>query len=639
MKNNRLPKFACSSIFLMLVSTANVYAGFTPVPATDWNEGAVRKVLQTFAYGGLARESQIAAWGKMPPQLAIQEMLTFDAVNAKLSPPQDGITNHAGSLDSLRMFWQSTASDNYMYIPSLLPQALDLRPSINLLLTNPTTGAVTLNFNGLPSTWLNAINKRGINTFRHKIGLWLTNYPLAISLGSESVNPVMLRTFYDDIVSVLEKGGNYDEIAASAASSAIVAVHYVHRNNTYGNTTKKFSGNDDFAREFHQLYFGIYGERNNALGAVDEAYRTYHENITIPNTARLLTGMQVELEKNAFGSTAQYNRERINFSDYTYTTHPTNPSVTINNFTNHYRLAEGLQILGTTVLAGNTAKEGIATLAKIAITDVESLQNLPVYIIQSLADDNLDDATKTVIRDEWVGTPNKNLLTFIRNYAISTAFHSPSRFKYQTSADRNVTAYLQNTIDNKESYFSTTKMTSTLDSISLEGGRLFFPAHGIFGGQTGPEAAANVDVFKVAYNRRANSPASITAVDDALVKLWKKDWTKIMPKDANGAYSVGHVGAWLWNRFIADGGKNFGALERANVSELLALGTDLKYVGNAALLPENDPALSASIGANEAKLLQLSSTDLAQRKIANIRVGRAIDFITATPFMFGQEGK
>ena len=62
MKNYQLPKFACSSIFLMLISTANVYAGFTPVAATDWNEGSVRKVLQTFAYGGLARESQIAAW-------------------------------------------------------------------------------------------------------------------------------------------------------------------------------------------------------------------------------------------------------------------------------------------------------------------------------------------------------------------------------------------------------------------------------------------------------------------------------------------------------------------------------------------------------------------------------------------------
>lgn len=636
MKNDRLARFARVSILLLLIPISDLHAGFTPVPATEWNETSVRKVLHTFAFGSMASDRQIATWGNMAPQLAIQEMLTFDAVNQKLSPPQDGITNHAGSLEALQTFWQSTATDNYMYVPGVTP---DLRPKINLLATANATGVVGLNFNSLPSTWLHAINKRGINTFRHKIGLWLTSYPLAISLGSTDVNPVMFRKFYDDIVSVLERGGNYEEVAATAASSALVAVHYVHRNNTFNNSTMKFVGNDDFAREFHQLYFGIYGERNNSVGAIDEAYRTYHENIAIPNTARLLTGMFVELEKNAFGSTTPYYRERIIFSDYTYNTHPSFPVINVRNFTNHYRLPEGLQILGTTVLAGNTAKEGIANLAKIAIADVESLQNLPVYIVQSLADDNLDEPTKMVIRDEWAGTPNKSLLAFLRSYAISTAFHSPARFKYQTAADRNLTTYLKNTIDNKESYFNTAKMQSTLDSISIEGGRLFFPTHGIFGAQTGLDAAANVDVFKIAYNRRANTPTIVTAVDDATVKLWKKDWTKIMPKDANGAYSIAHVGAWLWNRFMGDGGKNYGALERANVSELLAVGTDLKYVGNAAVLPENDPVLSASISANAAKLMQLNSADLAQRKLANIRVGRAINFITATPFMFGHEGK
>ena len=628
MKNFHLARFAYFNIFLILISLSNVYAGFTTVEATQWSEASVRKILHTFAYGSLARESQIAAWGKMDPQVAIQEMLTFDAVNLKLSPAQDGITSYAASLETLQNFWQSSARDNFMYIPTL---GIDLRSRVNLLSPVATNGSRTLNYTSLPNTWLSSMSKRGINTFRQKIGFWLTNYPLAISLGAESSNPVMLRKLYDDVTSVLEKGGNYEEVLATAAASASVAVQFGHRNNVFDNATKKFLGNDDFAREFHQLYFGIFGERENGVGAIDLAYRTYHENITIPFTARLLTGMKVDHEQNAFGSTEQYFRENINFNDYVDST-----GTRINNFTNHYRQT-GLEILETPIPSGNSAKEGIANLAKVAITNAESLRNLPVDIVQSLADDNMDEPKKTVIRDEWARMANKNLLTFLRNYAISTTFHSFSRFKYQTAADRNLIIYLQNTIDNKESYFNTTAMPSTLNNITLEGGRLFYPAHGIFGGQTGVDAAVNTDVFKIAYNRSANSPTIVSKVDE---NNWKKDWTKIMPKDANGVYSVKHVGAWLWNRFVADGGKNYGALERAYVSALLATGTDLKYVAAPAILPESDPNLLALINTNEAALMQLNNTtNLAQRRDANIRVGSAINFITATPFMFVQEGK
>ena len=80
--------------------------GLSTIKLKDWGEIQVRRVLQTFAFGGLASDAQITAWAAMKPQRAIVEMLSFDAVNNKLSPPEAGDDNalHCGSLEDLQDF-------------------------------------------------------------------------------------------------------------------------------------------------------------------------------------------------------------------------------------------------------------------------------------------------------------------------------------------------------------------------------------------------------------------------------------------------------------------------------------------------------------------------------------------------------
>ncbi len=62
-----------------------------------WSESPVRRVLHVFACGGAATDAQIAAWLNMAPVDAIREMLTFDAVNPRLSPVEDVTANYANA--------------------------------------------------------------------------------------------------------------------------------------------------------------------------------------------------------------------------------------------------------------------------------------------------------------------------------------------------------------------------------------------------------------------------------------------------------------------------------------------------------------------------------------------------------------
>ena len=72
----------------------------------------------------------------------------------------------------------------------------------------------------------------------------------------------------------------YEEVLAQGALNAAIAYQYGHNHNVF--FQGEFYGNEDFAREFHQLFFGILGENDHE----------YHELVSIKNTAKALTGMQ-----------------------------------------------------------------------------------------------------------------------------------------------------------------------------------------------------------------------------------------------------------------------------------------------------------------------------------------------------------
>ena len=70
----------------------------------------------------------------------------------------------------------------------------------------------------------------------------------------------------------------------------------------------QFYGNEDFAREFHQLFFGIFGTPDPAQ----------HEAITIKNTARALSGIRLDFGPNGYVlPAARYDPSLHDFHDLT----------------------------------------------------------------------------------------------------------------------------------------------------------------------------------------------------------------------------------------------------------------------------------------------------------------------------------
>ena len=189
--------------------TPALAAGFVPIQQDQWDQTKVREVLDTFAFGGFATDAQIETWARMTPQNAIGEMLTFQPVNRKLSPVQDKTANHAGSLAELQDFLSSNDPAN-----ATCPSERD-----RLALTETNgRGEVILSYEGLQYAWIAAANKRGLNPFRHKVGLWLTNYHMALS-----VRPTLMREFYDSVLDALADHAPFHEVLATGATSAAVA--------------------------------------------------------------------------------------------------------------------------------------------------------------------------------------------------------------------------------------------------------------------------------------------------------------------------------------------------------------------------------------------------------------------------------
>ncbi len=573
---------------------------FTVVSDEVWDETAVRKVLHAFAYGGHATDTQIRTWAAMPPEHAIVQILTFEPQNELLSPSRY-YQPETTSLERLARFWHQAA-----YVK---PEHRDR------FTTTPTSWEVPT------ASWMMAVLTHGLNPFLHRVGLWESNYHMAVSQVS-GVYPLPLLSHYDSIMTALQENRSYEQVIAQGAKNAAVAYQYGHNRNIYSNGV--FRGNEDFAREYYQLFFGILGDYDH----------DYHESVTIPNTARALTDMQAPWRPKEEGGPVR----TITFGTQ-----------------EHY--GSDLEILNTTI-SGHRADIKIDAIAMEAVEHEESLRNLPVMIIRHFGDDTPSTATITHARNSWAMMPVKRLLPFLWAYAVSTDFHSSSRIKYASSIQRMMTTMNLLTIDHEENgkmfYYPSWELTK-------EEVRLFSPTHAVFGHQTGVEASDNGNIFRVNYNRSAKDgwlywnyyecerDANGECPRDSngnVITIWEKKWKDKIPENAQGEYIVEEVARWLWERFIADGGKHYGALERAHLIALLN-GKDL-----ALFLDEQNPLATytkAQIVNNSGikRLLNdgaiapmdLKSRDIKKRRQADYRVNLAISFIAATPYIYAQEGR
>jgi hypothetical protein len=618
-------------ILSLTIFVSSAYAGrgdsLSYVSSRNWDESHVRRVLAAFAYGGLASDAQIDSWSRMKPRHAVAEILTFNSVNNKLSPPEagDDTSLHCGSLASLQAFWSSDDPGNVMKYADRSRYAV----------LNGNDKLSTLN---LQRTWVKAISSRGCNSFLHKMALYITNYHASISV--EKTRAGLIRDYYDRIAAALSDSGDFIDVMTVAASDAALARAYGHRLSKYNNRTEVFKGTDDFAREFHQLLFRINGTTEDTA---------YHEDTTIEHSAWMLTGMNVDRNEGAYDSIdkGDWFIGPIDFSDH-YDDY-TKPRRLRNTFF-HYRGNTGedscLEILHSTVCGAN-AGEKIAELAKIAGEHPESMANVPVTIIDFFADDNLNANKIRAIRGSWEDA-DYDLLKFIRKYAASTAFHHANTFKYRTAFDRNLLVQNMNTLDNEEA-FGREFFDSPFGRMRDQGALVFNPAHDVFGGQTGFQAANNRYLFKDAY--WSNVGASNFLLDikdtytldpgaDAPVYEWTKDWGSVIPVNANREHVVADVAEWLWNRFIGDGGKNFDPIARAQVHALLADNRDFGYVvdsSNPDVAYSSDDIVNGAARAKDQA--KAAETMNFKTNAANIRVGMAINFITMTPYAFVMEGK
>lgn len=555
-----------------------------PVDEDAWDRVAVRKVLRTFAFGGQATDAQIATWADQSPEQAIIEMLTFEQHNLKLSPPaasdRDGLAQRDGTLRGLITFWSSDDPRNGTPVGER-----------DRYLTHPQW------------VWLKAATSRGLNPFRQKIGLWETNYHLVAS-GDDAKADQIIR-YYDDIMEAHQRGIPYEEVLSIAATSAAIAQQYGHKKNVYVNGVCRC--NEDFAREYFQLFFGILGD----------PAPVYHETVTIPNMAFALTDMTIMSD-----SAENYN-DKILFGT-----------------AKHYPgVLEIMQLSNV----GSDARERINQLSKYAIENQESIDNLPVIIISQLADDNLTPDKIAAIRAGWKSMPQKNLLTFLRAYAISTVFHREDRIKYWNSIERNILLANQIALNNMEVDLS----VYAPHWFMYEGVQVFRPERGVFGGQTGPQASETSAVFKKNYDSVTASAGRYARAEGNFDgRAWARDWSVVVPADAAGRFVVSAVGRWLWERLVGDGLKNFGPLEQAYVFALLATGEDLGYVLDSAdperMIDATD-IVSDPVKNRVAELarstISVNSNDLEQRKKAAIRIGQAVNFIVGTPYIFADRGR
>jgi hypothetical protein len=360
--------------------------------------------------------------------------------------------------------------------------------------------------------------------------------------------------------------------------------------------------------------------------------------------------MDVDYVANAYGGVNNAYVSPIVFTDHTA------PDLgTVRNETYHYEnvnLGAGscIEVLHEDI-CGATADIKLEALGVYAGNHVESMANTPVRIINFFADDNLDADKIAQLQGSWAES-NFDLLTFLRKYAISTAFHNSSTHKYFTAFDRNLLIQNANTLSNEEN-FAKRYYRMPYNRMSFQGMRVFEPIRNVFGHQTGNDAANNPFIFKSGYEQNVNDSDFLYEhvfgyfVEDdtdpnSEFFVWIKDWASAIPANGNGEHVTAEVAEWLWNHFIGDGGKNFDSIARAQVHALLAQGRDFAYTvdsGNSTAVFSSTQIEGADIGAATTDQANASTpldlTDDDQKKW----VGMAINFITMTPYAFAMEGQ
>jgi len=597
-----LRRWRCAlTAFALCLAPVGVQAQLTPVDPAQWDQTAVRKVLHTFAFGSHASDAQIATWAAMPPAQAIEEILDVGPFHPKLDGTLNRygrtVHNGTGTLLGLSQFWSSNEP------------------------TNPIMGETARKNMSLESwraperIWTLAAHTPGLNPVRQKIGLYLTNYHMAVNEDA-GVNRYQVVAHYDTAMGLLAANYPFELVLTAGAGSAAVAVQYNHRQNRFANGNYRV--NQDFAREYFQLFFGILSDHQGEAG--------YHENVTIPNMSYLLTEM--------------YPRER-------------NGQASTEMVFDTYKTGSPSEVIRQTI-HGTNAAERLIALAPHAISHPDSLNNLPVLIVQSLADDKLSDypQRKDRLRAHWQGMPVKNLMAFLKAYAISTDFHTPERVKYYTSFDRWLILSNRMVTDVEDALRDHYKPQY---QISQSGFGVFRPHHDVFGGQTGLDAYGSSDYFMRTLNAHSdwNGIGNLRkheAKENETV-IWTKEWRSFLPPARAGfsCLTAEVLGEWLWQRFIADGLKQFGPLERIQVYSMLNSGLDATYNWKQANIGgvQYDTALTRQ-ELTEGSLKNYFrhqadaciQTDTAD-SIKNLTyyMGQAVNFIMTTPYAFFQEGR
>lgn len=571
---------------------------FEVVPESRWNSYAVQRVLQTFAFGSQATQEQISTWASMDPREAIVEMMNFAPINPKLSPPgKSAILPQGATLEELQSFLVSNRS----------PLEAKRRNSFE-----------TGKHYALQNSFLFSVTQKGGNPFLHRIAFFESNYHLAVN-ESAGVKREVLQKYYDQIVKDLSSDVPYQKLLANAASSHAVAIQYNHIKNRF--VDGQFKGNEDFAREFHQLFFGILGESDPnfpqflSYETYKAHYGIYHELITIRNTAKALTGMKVTDGVVSFGSQEHHVND--------------------------------LEILGVRI-SGNTMREKINALSEISIENHESLQNLPILLIKGLADDEVDDAEAVHIRNAWKAMQEKNLLRFLRSYAISNVFHSSTREKLWSSFERNIMFFNQIQNEDLERLYSFSRLHSNLKS---EGVESFRPAHNVFGHQTGLEAFTSPAVFQAAHEAAVQDQWNRIRSDGSYNnQRWERDWSKVLPRDARGFFQVKDAAEWLFEKMHSRPSTEFKKLERAQVYALMNAGVSFEQIA----YPEDPQRIVQESDFDSNQTVIQAYTDLENgilsnlinegednwkyRKQDNWRVGMTAIFLSMLPEYFLQRG-
>ncbi len=597
--------------------------GLEVIPGDRWTEGTVRRVLQSFAFGGHASDEQIARWSGMRPERAIVQMLNFNPINLRLSAPDGSNADfQCTSMTQLQQLWSSDDPAN--------PARVFDRSYCALLFED----LGQLSPVGLYLVWPRAMHTRGCNQFLHKTAFYLTNYHASIHIQNAGVG--LIRDYYDDTVEALMNSSDFVELMYQAAINGAVALAYGHFASYVHPNTGEFFGNDDFAREYFQLLFGIQGTTEDA---------DYHEGVTIENNAKLLTGMYLDAEPDRFDSVSQFDWF---LSDIVFTDHQDAVGRDIYNRTAHFDFRKGaqscLEILHQPI-CGETAADKLKVLGMVAATHPESVANTPLKLVRFFGDTVITAEEATGLQTAWQAA-QFNLLRFLRAYAISDQFHAPEAFKYWSAFERNLIIHNANILDNTESFakpFFIGPVIPMLEQNALA----FAPIRDVFGGQTGNDAANDRFSFRNAWNQNVNNPDALATAElyyllqaEGAARLWRKDWGTVIPTNPNGKHIVGDVAQWLWQRFIADGGANFDIVAQANVHSLLATGFDFAAVVDRdnldALYSSEDLQEGWVADVNqELAAVEMNFTDPDEQ----VCVGMAINFITMMPFAFARTGE